>query len=331
MTQLLLVSLGAGAASALMFFAALATGSALAIGLFYLAPLPILLAGMAWTHFAGFGAALVAALGLGAILGPWFIFTYLIAVGLPAAVLAYLALLARSAPSAPDVLEWFPAGRLVLAAAIAAALAFSLVIPFFGLDFESYRATMRQAIERVMRLQLNAPAGQPLKLPGGVDAALLLDGLVVALPAALAALMMVTNLANLWIAGRIARASGRLKRPWPKISAMTFPGATPIALAAAIALTFTSGLVALVATIFAATLLMAYAILGFAVLHGITAGLASRGLILGAIWALVLVLGWPLGFVALIGLADAALGLRARVAQRRGPPTLPNHPKDPKA
>jgi hypothetical protein len=73
---------------------------------------------------------------------------------------------------------------------------------------------------------------------------------------------------------------------------------------------------------------MAYAALGFAVLHGITIGLASRGLILGTVWALVLLLGWPLAFVAILGLADAALGLRARVAQRRGP-TPPNLPRDP--
>jgi len=139
----------------------------------------------------------------------------------------------------------------------------------------------------------------------------------------------VTNLANLWIAGRIARASGRLKRPWPEISAMTFPGATPIVLAAAVALSLTSGLLSLIATIFSATLLMAYAVMGFAVLHGVTAGLASRGLILGAVWALVLLLGWPLTIVAIVGLADAALGLRARAARRRGPPTPPNHPRDP--
>jgi hypothetical protein len=325
MTQLLLVSLGAGAASALMF-AALATGSALSIGLFYLAPLPILLAGMAWTHLAGFGAALAAAIGLGAALGLWFSFSYFIAVGLPAAILAYLALLARPAPDGS--LEWFPAGRLVLAAAIIAGITISIVIPFIGLDYDSYRASMGRVIERTLRFQTNTPAGQPLKLPGGADATPLIAALVLALPAALAALMTVTNLANLWIAGRIARASGRLKRPWPHIPAMTFPGATSIALAAALALSFASGLVSLIASIFAATLLLAYAILGFAVLHGITTGLASRGLILGSIWALVLILGWPLVVVAVIGLADAPLGLRARAAQRRGP-TLPNPPRDP--
>jgi hypothetical protein len=174
---------------------------------------------------------------------------------------------------------------------------------------------------------MNTPSDQPFKLPGGGDPARLLDLLVVALPPAAAVLMMVTNLANLWLAGRIARASRRLRRPWPDISAMTFPGATSVALAAAIALSFFSGLVSLIASIFAATLLMAYAALGFAVLHSVTAGLTSRGVILGAVWAAVMLLGWPLAIVAIVGLADAALGLRARIARRRGPtPPRSNDP-----
>ncbi len=330
MTQIVLVSIGAAAASALMF-AALASGSILAVGLFYLAPLPVLLAGMAWSHVAGFAAAVIAAVALGAFLGRWFIFAHLIGVGLPAALLGYLALLARPAPtpSAPDRLEWYPAGRLVLASAVVAALSVSLVIPAFGLDFESFRAAFKSALERVLRLQTATPAGQPVRLPGGGDPSRLLDLLVVALPPMAAVLMMVTNLANLWFAGRIARSSGRLRRPWPDISAMTFPVATPIALVIAVGLSLLSGLVSLLAAIFAATLLTAYAIMGFAVLHGITRGLGSRPFILGALWVLVLIIGWPLILVAIVGLADGMLDLRGRVARRRGPPNTPTLPGNP--
>jgi hypothetical protein len=48
----LLIALGAGAASALLF-ASIASGSLLAILLFYLAPLPILIAALSWTHWTG--------------------------------------------------------------------------------------------------------------------------------------------------------------------------------------------------------------------------------------------------------------------------------------
>lgn len=329
MSQILLISLGAGAASALLF-AAVSSGSLLAVGLFYLAPLPILLAGMAWSHFAGASAAAIAALVLGVLLGPWFAFSFLIGVGLPAAILAYLALLARPEPSAPGGLDWYPAGRLVLAAAIIAASTVTLIIPAFGWDFESYQAGLRSAIERVFRAQLGLAAGAPLRMQNGADPARLIDLLVAILPPMAALLMMLTNLANLWFAARIARSSGRLKRPWPDIPAMTLPTATSIALAAALALSFMSGMIALVAAVFSATLFMAYAFVGLAVLHSITAGLAIRSFIIGAVWALVLVLGWPLVLAAILGLVDSAIGLRGRTAGRRGPPSQPQLPGNPK-
>ena len=328
MSQIILISLGAGAASALLF-AAVSSGSLLAVGLFYLAPLPILLAGMAWSHIAGAAAAAFAAIAMGVLLGPWFGFSYLIGVGLPAAILAYLALLARPEPTTPGGLDWYPAGRLVLAAAIIAALTVTLIIPAFGFDFESYQTGLRSAIERVFRVQLGLQAGAPLRMPNGSDPARLIDLLVSVLPPMAALLMMLTNLANLWIAARIARSSGRLKRPWPDISAMTLPTATSIALAVALALSFLSGMVALVAAILSATLFMAYAFVGLAVLHSITAGLPVRGFIIGAVWALVLVLGWPLVLAAILGLVDSAIGLRGRIAGRRGPPSQPHLPKNP--
>ena len=52
MVQILLVAIGAGAAAALLF-ASIATGSIIATLLFYLAPLPILIAAMGWSHLAG--------------------------------------------------------------------------------------------------------------------------------------------------------------------------------------------------------------------------------------------------------------------------------------
>ncbi len=52
MMQIVLIGLGAGAASALLF-ASVASGSLLSLLLFYLAPLPILIAALGWSHWAG--------------------------------------------------------------------------------------------------------------------------------------------------------------------------------------------------------------------------------------------------------------------------------------
>ncbi len=116
--QVALVGLGAGASSALLFASALA-GSALSIPLFCLAPLPILIAAIGWSHWAALAAAAIAAIALGLGFGSFV--DFLVSVGLPAWWLGYLALLARPAGPAGE-LEWYPPGRLVLWAALLAAL-----------------------------------------------------------------------------------------------------------------------------------------------------------------------------------------------------------------
>ena len=52
MLQIVFIGIGTGVAAALLF-ASVASGSILATLLFYLAPLPILIAGLGWSHWAG--------------------------------------------------------------------------------------------------------------------------------------------------------------------------------------------------------------------------------------------------------------------------------------
>src|SRR5690348_6180057 len=101
---------------------------------------------------------------------------------------------------------------------------------------------------------------------------------------------------------------------------MRFPPVTAVALAAAVGASFLPGAVGFAAALPAASLLIAYAVLGFAVMHGITRHLPSRGVVLFGIYAAVAVFGWPVLLMTLLGLIDAALDLRGRVAATRGPP-----------
>ena len=117
MVQLFLIGLGAGAAAALLF-ASVASGSALSVLLFYLAPLPILIAALGWSHWAALIAAIVASAGLAAVFGGIFLPRLPVGIGLPAWWLGYLALLARRPPRRPAALEWYPVGHLVFWAAI---------------------------------------------------------------------------------------------------------------------------------------------------------------------------------------------------------------------
>lgn len=321
MVQIALIGISAGAASALLF-ASVASGSLMAIVLFYLAPLPIVIAAVGWSHMAGLIGALVAAACLGVVFDGFFFLAFLVGVGLPAWWLGYLALLARPVPQAgEDALEWFPAGHLVAWAALLGALVVVAAVPNFGFDAASFEGGLKRAFERVLRLQTGTPAGEPLKVPGISDPNRLIDFLVAAIPPTAAVLTTLTSIVNLWLAGRIVKLSGRLKRPWPDIPAMTFPSYIPATLAAAVAGSFLPGLVGILAGVLAAALLMAYALMGLAVVHSLTRGVGARPFMLGSLYAIVGMFGWPILILAVLGLADTILDIRGRAARRRGPPT----------
>ena len=302
MIQIVLVGLGAGAAAALLF-ASVVSGSLAAVFLFYLAPLPIMIAALGWSHIAGLIAAASATAAVAVLSGVFFVAVPVIAFG--AWWLGYLALLARPAVNGGGgALEWYPVGRLVLWAAVIGTLIVAAAVPNFGMDQESLQAALRKTYERILRDQA------------------LIDVLVVAVPPAAAVFSTVTNVFNLWLAARAVKISGRLKRPWPDLAALTLPPSSSALLAAAIAGSFLPDLPGVLAGVLAASLLMAFAILGFAVLHAITRGLRARIVMLTALYAAAIVLGWPVLAMAVLGLAEILLNIRSRVARKRGPPTL---------
>jgi hypothetical protein len=321
MMQFGLIGVGAGAAAALLF-ASVTSGSLLSVALFYLTPLPLLIAGLGWSHWAALTGALTAALALGLVFGPVFLVTFLAGAGLPAWWLGYLTMLARPVGNGGGAqLEWYPPGRLVVWAAILATLIVVIAIPNFGTDAESFRAGLRKAVTRLLHVETSAPADAPISIPGLSNSGRLIDFMVAAIPAAGAVRATITRLLNLWLAGRCVKLSGRLKRPWPQLAAMTFPPMLTAVLAIALVLSLIGGLVGIIAVVLTASLLMAFGVLGFAVLHTITKGMTSRGFLLGGVYAAVLVFGWPVLALCLLGLIEATMDLRARLARKRGPPT----------
>jgi hypothetical protein len=322
MMQIAIIGIGAGVAAALLF-ASVTSGIWLSIPLFYLAPLPIMIAGLGWSHWAALIASLTGALTLGGVFGVVFLVAFLAGAGVPAWWLGYLAMLARpvtanGAGGQKAALEWYPPGRLVIWAALLATLVVVIAIPNFGTDAESFRGGLRAALNAVLRAEIPTPADTPSGLPARADR--VIEFLVTAIPLAAAILATITNLFNLWLAARIVKFSGRLARPWPQLSDLRFPPLLAAALALAVACSFTGGMLGIVAGIASAALLLAYGVLGFAVLHTITQGLQMRPFLLGLAYAAVFLIGWPVLAFCLLGLTDTAFDLRGRVARKRGPP-----------
>jgi hypothetical protein len=66
--------------------------------------------------------------------------------------------------------------------------------------------------------------------------------------------------------------------------------------------------------------LLAYAFVGFAVLHTLSLALKNRAFWLGSAYTIAVVFGWPVLAIVALGLADAVFGFRQRFLRSRPPP-----------
>ena len=320
MIAMVLIALAAGCASALMF-ASIISGALISLVLFYLAPLPLMVAAIGWAPLSATIGGIAAAIGLGALFGLPYCIAYAITVALPAWWLGHLALLGRptanaaaagngASPVAPT-LEWYPTGRILLWIAGFAVLTTLAALLTLGTDAAAITAAMKRGLLRILGTRETSPSAELERW---------IDALVMIAPSAAAVVAMMTLTISLWLAARITATSGRLQRPRPDLKGTTLPPMTLVALCVAIAFGFTGGLLAMSAQIAAAALLMAYALTGFAVLHTLTLALRSRALWLSCTYAVVVVFGWPVLAMVVLGLLDAIFGLRERYLRTRPPP-----------
>jgi hypothetical protein len=312
MMPVALIGLGAGAASALLM-ATMASRSPLSLMLVLLAPLPIMIAAVGWTHWAALFAAIVAALGLAIAFGePLWIPIYLVGAGVPAWWLGYLALLARA--DAADSMEWYPVGRLVLwCVAIASAIVL-IVMWNVRIDEQQFQAALKLALERVAK-----EYGKSAPDFTRMDVKRVSEMIASFVPPATAALITLAYCLNLYAAGRVAGLSGRLRRPWPDLSGIRFPRFAPAAFAVALALWFMPGMPGMAGGIVSGAFIMAYAMLGFAVLHDITRNLGIRPLVLTGAYFVVMAAVWPIFFMTILGLADSVFDFRKGAAAGQPP------------
>jgi hypothetical protein len=319
MPSSLLIAVGAGLVSGILFASA-ATGSAFALTLFYLSPLPLLVAGLGWgtaaAAIATAAAALAAAIAIGVAAGPIFV----AAIGLPAIVLSYLALLSRPAGEDEEAArDWYPAGRLLAWIALMGGALTAFAVPLIGADAEAYLATVRDLLENRVLKQWEPSAGMDAERIRDLS-----DILARALPAAFATIWAAIMAFNLWAAGRIVLASGRLPRPWPDLRWIELPPTLTAAFAAAVLLSFLPNLIGVAATGFAGALFLPYVLLGLAIAHVLTDGMPFRFALLTALYLGIFLFGWIALVLGVIGLGEPALRLRERALARRGGTPPPN-------
>ena len=197
-----------------------------------------------------------------------------------------------------------------------------IAMVLIGPDLDTLRQEVKKLVETVFKAQFESINGG--KALSDADLERLVDVGMYILPAATALSWMLTVLLNLWLAGRIALASGRLPRPWPDIPSMRFPRFTPLILAVASLATFIPGYVALGASAFSGAFYFAYVLMGLAVIHYITRGQPWRSFALWALYVVLLVLSTGISvLIALLGLVEGIVSIRGRAKSLPPPPRPP--------
>ena len=336
------LGVGAGLVAALLF-GVLLKASALAILLYLLAPLPILIVGLGWSHRAGLAAVASGALALALLVSPYLGLAFAAYLALPAWWLAYLAMLGRPGPD--GILEWYPTGRLLAWVAGTAALAFVAIAVIASPDYDTFRTQITEMSRRVVQMQVQrgrlpapapgktsdaeaataqapdaeapkaeAPQGDTPKpgAPASDDlAGEVADALSTLAPALAAQGFAVLLTFYLWAAARIVQISGRLPRPWPDIPATAMPRAVLLVLAGAFALSLAPGFVGVLGVALIGALSAAFALQGLAAFHDRSRGRPGRlGLLVGLYVVLFLTQGLAMLALVLFGIADTALEWR---------------------
>ena len=139
-----------------------------------------------------------------------------------------------------------------------------MMLPLIGGTYEILRAPMGEFLRR-----LSARAAPDLGIPQLTDVQIdaLAELFVYILPGAVAAYWLGIFALNLYLAGRVARASGRLGRDWPDLPSLAYPLGFQLLAGVALAATFVPGVLGVAGVGLPGALLLAYFFAGLALMH----------------------------------------------------------------
>ena len=307
-----LIAIGAGLASALASMA-FAGGFPFAIVLVYLAPFPLIMAGLGLGFRASLIAALVGFVSTGVFGGPTSAAIFGIVHALPSLITVNLAL--KSAPAQQDGTNggvvWYPAGYIAAAIAMLGAclLIAAAIVTASGQGLSGLLSAHLGAAMKIM-----APA-----MPEESRRAMA-DALVPLFPGAVVSSWAIMAVVNGALAqGALVRA-GRNLRPSPSYTGTDMPGwlSWPLVGAATIAL---AGMVTgqtgweYVGRNLAMVVAVPYFLLGLAVVHTLARRVARTGPLLMAFYMVIVVSIWAALVIAAVGVAEQWFGIRNRQTQ----------------
>jgi hypothetical protein len=295
------IAAACGGASACLYLALL-LGSPGAMILVYLTQLPLFLAGL----WFGAGAAAIAGVSAAVVLLAASdvlaaaIFAALNAV--PVVLLVRQALLARR--NADGTLSWYPPGRLTVWLTALGILGIAAALLLLG-GPDGLQATLRDIIARALDHLTER------SLPDRDRVAATLASVI---PGIAAASWMVMAVINGALAQGVLARFGVAWRPSPDLANLGLPRWMTMALGGAALVTLLGEPWRFLGINLVIALSVPFCLGGLAVLHAAVRRLPHPGIALVAFYTLAGMFGWPLLVAAILGLFEAWLGLRRRLA-----------------
>ena len=303
MPQILGLAVLAGVVSSALFLCLL-TGVPGMVLFAYFVQLPLMLAGLAMGLTASMVAVASALLINGLIAGAVATLIYGVIQALPALIVVRQALLARQ--DGGNV-EWYPPGlllaQLTCVAGLGIGLAFLLLLDHPGGLQGAIEAFLASALVEMGALEAEAVSSSEL------------GPWIFLFPGLMATSWLVMVVLNAVLAQALAVRLGWNRRPSPDLTRLELPSWLWPALGAA-------GLVALLGEhgwgFLGRSLLIVfvvpYVFLGLAVIHTLVRRWSHPGWLLAALYAALVLLGWPILAVLLLGFVEDWAHLRRRLA-----------------
>ena len=292
-----------GVVSAFLFLS-LSVGLPGMVVLTYFVQLPLLLVGLT----LGVAPAVIAAVSGGAVSGVMAgglaAASFAVVAALPALLVVRQSLLSRAAAGG---VEWYPPGPVLAQLAAFAAAAIALAFLLFAGAEGGLVGAVRGLLDRATAEF--AAAGTP----GGAEVAAAVRRAAALFPGVTAASWLLMATVNAVLAQALAVRLGRNLRPSPDIAELSLPRwLMYLAGSAALLSLLGGGGLADFGRSLLLVLLVPYLLQGLAVAHAFARRLAAPRLALAALYAALVLLGWPVLLVAVLGLVEDWAQLRRR-------------------